>query len=402
MNIALVGNQNCGKTTIFNLLTGKNQKVGNWPGVTIEKKIGLVKELGIEVVDLPGIYSLNSYTSEEKISRDYILNEKIDLIVNVIDATSLERSLYLTTELMELNKNMIIVINKIDKLRQKKISIDIEKLLNELNQEIIVISAVKKDGIIKLKEVLLTKKNNKKNIINQNNQKAIFKADIENEIFKLKIALKKNRFEVLKILENDNVYKKYQTEEVIRIRNVLEKKYNLNIQEIIVNSRYSFIDSILNKVLDIKKDNINKISISDKLDNIFLNKYLAFPVFILIMIFVYYLSVGVIGKNTVEYISNLIQDFRINTRSFLIDLGVSKWCISLITDGIISGIGSVLSFIPQLIILFFCISILETTGYISRVTFILDKLFRKFGLSGESIIPFIVGLRLFCSSDNVY
>ena len=392
MKIALVGNQNCGKTTLFNLLTGTHQKIGNWPGVTIERKIGKIKGLGDDLVDLPGIYSLSPYTIEEEVSRKFILEENPDIIINIIDGTSIERSLYLTTQLMELNKKVIIVINMADRLEAKGIYIDSRKLSQEIGTDVVTISALKETGIEDLKDII--KRSRKERIVS----KEIFKSDIENEILQIQKIFKVNRFIAIKILENDKMYKRQQTAEVKSSRFMLEKIYGMNIEEIIANARYDYIVIIRKKVVKIKP---KEQSITDKLDKIFLNKFAAFPIFVVIMFLIYYLSVGVVGSFTVDWITELINNFGENVRIFLVNLGASAWSVSLVVDGIIAGSGSVLGFVPQLIILFLCISILETTGYMSRVTFLLDKLFKKFGLSGETLVPFVVGLRMQCSGYNV-
>ena len=338
MKIALVGNQNSGKTTLFNLLTGTNQKIGNWPGVTIERKVGKIKDLGDDLVDLPGIYSLSPYTVEEEVSRKFVLEDKPDIIINIVDATSIERSLYLTTQLMELDTKVIIALNMADRLEKKGIHID-----------------------------------------------------KENEIINIENELKVNRFMAIKILENDKLYQSYQKGIVKNSRQKLEETYKMDIEEIIANARYEYIVKIKNKSTTITPI---KETMSDKLDKIFLNKFLAFPIFVVIMFLVYYLSVGVVGSFTVDWISDLVKNFGEIVREGLTNLGASAWSTSLVVDGIIAGVGAVLGFVPQLIILFLCISILETTGYMSRVTFLLDKLFKKFGLSGETLVPFIVGLRM--------
>ncbi len=393
MKIALVGNQNSGKTTLFNLLTGTNQKIGNWPGVTIERKVGTIKNLGYELVDLPGIYSLSPYTVEEEVSRKFILEEKPDMIINIVDSTSIERSLYLTTQLMELDTKVIIALNMADRLEKKGIHIDTEKLSKELGTDVVVISALKQTGIEELKDVI--KKHNKEKFVSRE----IFKSDIENEIIKIRNKLNVNRFMAIKILENDKNYGDFQIAQVKNSRQKLEDIYKMDIEEIIANERYNYIVEIKNRSTTFKQ--VNE-SISDKLDKIFLNKFAAFPIFILIMFLVYYLSVGVVGSFTVDWINGLVQKFGELVREGLINLGASNWSQSLVVDGIIAGVGAVLGFVPQLIILFICISILETTGYMSRVTFLLDKLFKKFGLSGETLVPFIVGLRLLSSCNNVY
>lgn len=385
MKIALVGNQNSGKTTLFNLLTGTNQKIGNWPGVTIERKVGKIKDLGDDLVDLPGIYSLSPYTVEEEVSRKFVLEDKPDIIINIVDATSIERSLYLTTQLMELDTKVIIALNMADRLEKKGIHIDKEKLAKEIGTDVVIISALKATGIEELKNTI--KKYNKQKV----RSKEIFKSDIENEIINIENELKVNRFMAIKILENDKLYQSYQKGIVKNSRQKLEETYKMDIEEIIANARYEYIVKIKNKSTTITPI---KENMSDKLDKIFLNKFLAFPIFVVIMFLVYYLSVGVVGSFTVDWISDLVKNFGEIVREGLTNLGASAWSTSLVVDGIIAGVGAVLGFVPQLIILFLCISILETTGYMSRVTFLLDKLFKKFGLSGETLVPFIVGLRM--------
>lgn len=385
MKIALVGNQNSGKTTLFNLLTGTNQKIGNWPGVTIERKVGKIKDLGDDLVDLPGIYSLSPYTVEEEVSRKFVLEDKPDIIINIVDATSIERSLYLTTQLMELDTKVIIALNMADRLEKKGIHIDKEKLAKEIGTDVVIISALKATGIEELKNTI--KKYNKQKV----RSKEIFKSDIENEIINIENELKVNRFMAIKILENDKLYQSYQKGIVKNSRQKLEETYKMDIEEIIANARYEYIVKIKNKSTTITPI---KETMSDKLDKIFLNKFLAFPIFVVIMFLVYYLSVGVVGSFTVDWISDLVKNFGGIVREGLTNLGASAWSTSLVVDGIIAGVGAVLGFVPQLIILFLCISILETTGYMSRVTFLLDKLFKRFGLSGETLVPFIVGLRM--------
>ena len=385
MKIALVGNQNSGKTTLFNLLTGTNQKIGNWPGVTIERKVGKIKDLGDDLVDLPGIYSLSPYTVEEEVSRKFVLEDKPDIIINIVDATSIERSLYLTTQLMELDTKVIIALNMADRLEKKGIHIDKEKLAKEIGTDVVIISALKATGIEELKNTI--KKYNKQKV----RSKEIFKSDIENEIINIENELKVNRFMAIKILENDKLYQSYQKGIVKNSRQKLEETCKMDIEEIIANARYEYIVKIKNKSTTITPI---KETMSDKLDKIFLNKFLAFPIFVVIMFLVYYLSVGVVGSFTVDWISDLVKNFGEIVREGLTNLGASAWSTSLVVDGIIAGVGAVLGFVPQLIILFLCISILETTGYMSRVTFLLDKLFKKFGLSGETLVPFIVGLRM--------
>ncbi len=337
MKVALVGNQNSGKTTLFNCLTGMNAKIGNWPGVTIEKKVGIIKGTNYEITDIPGIYSLSPYSIEEKISKNYIFEENPDVIINIVDATCLERSLYLTTQLLETNSRIIIVLNMADKLEEKGLIIDEKKLSQILGVKVFKVSALKETGIDRIIE----------------------------ELKKL------------------NYIKREK-----KVPDYLEETYDINKYEEIANKKYEYIENIVKTCV---KKKIREVSISDKIDKILLNKWLAFPAFIIIMFLIYYLSVGVIGKFTVDVIGNYINDLKVSTYGIMTNMNMAEWFKSLVIDGIISGVGAVLGFVPQLIILFLCITLLETSGYMSRVALLLDKVFRKIGLSGKSLIPFIVG-----------
>lgn len=356
MKIALVGNQNCGKTTLFNLLTGSNQKVGNWPGVTIEKKSGVIKDSNHELTDLPGIYSLASYSEEEKISKSVILGKDIDLIINVIDSTSIERSLYLTTQLMEVDIPVVVALNMSDLLLKKGIVVDEKILERELGVKVVKVSALKNEGIDELKKII--------NLDNKVINKKIFSKEIESKINVISKGFSANkRFYSVEKLEEE-------------------------MDEVIANERYEYICDIKSKCVDSSN---KKDSVTDKLDKVFLNKWLALPIFIVIMFFVYYLSVGVVGSYTVDLMNGLVGSFGEKAASYLDKIGTSGWLVSLVVDGIIAGVGAVLNFIPQLIILFLCIALLETSGYMSRISFFLDMLFKKFGLSGKTLVPFIVG-----------
>lgn len=382
MKIALVGNQNSGKTTLFNYLTGMNAKIGNWPGVTIEKKTGTIKGTEHEITDLPGIYSLSPYSIEEDISRKFVFEEKPDVIIDIVDATSLERSLYLTTQLMELNAKVIVALNMADILEKKGIDIDEKKLEKALGTKVCKISALKETGIDKLlKEI-----DNKADLERTN----IFDDNLEKSIEKIKdnIKMEHPRFVTVKLLEMDSRFIDSNSEEIDKERKVLEKLYDTDLEEIIATQRYSFIEKVKKECVKEKK---NIVTISDKLDKIFLNKWLSFPIFVIIMFLVYYLSVGVVGSATVDWVADNMDAFGEWTSGVLESIGTSEWLVSLVVDGIIAGVGAVLGFIPQLIILFICIALLETTGYMSRIALLLDKLFRKLGLSGKSLIPFIVG-----------
>jgi len=382
MKICLVGNQNSGKTTLFNLLTGMNAKIGNWPGVTIEKKTGVIKNTDYEITDLPGIYSLSPYSVEEDISREFIFEEKPDVIINIVDSTSLERSLYLTTQLLELNTKVIIALNMADVLEKRGIRIDENKLSKILGTSVVKISALKNTGIEELiKEIENARIESRPNIYDSNIEKSIL--EISNKLSK---DISHKRFVSVKLLEEDERFKELISKDIER--NELSKKYDTDLEEIIATQRYKFIESVKEKTF--KKVKALE-TISDKLDKMFLNKWLAFPIFVVIMFLIYYLSVGVIGSFTVDWVAGLFGNLGETVSTFLENIGTSEWVNSLVVDGIIAGVGAVLGFVPQLIILFICISLLETTGYMSRIALLLDKLFRKIGLSGKSLIPFIVG-----------
>ena len=382
MKVALVGNQNSGKTTLFNYLTGMNAKIGNWPGVTIEKKTGKIKGTENEITDLPGIYSLSPYSTEEEISRQYIFDEKPDVIINIVDATAIERSLYLTTQLMELDTKVIIALNMADMLEKKGIKIDEEELSKKLGVKVFKISALKETGIDELIKEIEVKDDLKRS--------KVFDKEIEEVVKILSDDLKINhsRFISVKLLENDSRFEKYQNTRIKEITKKLVEKYDTDLEEVVATERYEFIEKV-KKSSVIKAE--SKESASDKLDKVFLNKWIAFPIFAVIMFLVYYLSVGVIGSSTVDMIGSLTDAVSEWTLSSLESIGTSEILVSLIVDGIIAGVGAVLGFVPQLIILFLCISLLETTGYMSRIALLLDKLFRRIGLSGKSLIPFIVG-----------
>ncbi|NCA96739.1 MAG: ferrous iron transport protein B [Bacteroidia bacterium] len=401
MKIALVGNQNSGKTTLFNTLTGTNQKVGNWPGVTIERKEGKIIGTDIAIVDLPGVYSLSPYSTEEEISRQFAMEEKPDLIINIIDATSIERSLYLTTQLLELDTDVVIALNMADIVETKGISIDVDKLSALLHTSIVSISAKKNIGVDKLVE-LISKANYLKN-----EHERIYDERIEKLIVEIskKTEVDHKRFAAVKIIERDRDYRTLLDNEISSAIAELEDYFKMDSEQLIADQRYKYIVKIKE---DCTKYTKKGESITDKLDRIFLHKYFALPIFAIIMAVVYFLSVGLVGGLTVEFVASLfdgaetIEIFGNEVQFNIIGLGplisqllegagASPWAVSLVVDGIIAGFGAVCGFLPQLIILFFCLAILETTGYMSRISFFLDRLFKKFGLSGKSLIPFIVG-----------
>lgn len=350
----------------------------------MKRKNGNIKNTNYKLIDLPGIYSLSPYGLEEEISRNFIFSEKPEVIINLIDATSLERSLYLTTQLLELDIKVIVAINMADILEKKGLYINTDKLEKSLKTKVIKISALDGAGTDELIESI-NKEFFKSTLY-------IYDCNIENKIDSIKKLIKNDeankRFLSVKLLEKDEKFKYLETNEIIKIREEASQKYSTDLEEIIATQRYKFIEEIKKKVITGKEI---EESISDKLDKIFLNKWLGIPIFIVIMFFVYYLSVGIVGNYTTDIIERFINIFSIHIQQILTKINVSEWLISLILNGILNGVGAVLSFIPQLIILFICMVTLENTGYMARITFILDKFFRKIGLNGKSLIPFIIG-----------
>ena len=409
MLIGLVGNQNAGKTTLFNALTGQNATIGNWPGVTIERREGFIqagKDKSRKLVDTPGVYSLSPYTSEEKVTRSFCLEGNPDLIINIVDATSRERSLYLTTQLRELDCDVIIARNRADILEKKGITIDFKKLEEELGVSVVRISAKTGEGIQDLIHIIQEKKYRK------NPKKKIYAPDVQKEIDHLEGDLsneleesKNSRFGAVKLFERDPYYKALDNSSTREEISALEKKYDRDSEQIIADQRYCFVTAV-------KKDCCiqKKIpeSITDKLDKVVLNRFLALPIFLIVIGLRYFISVGFVGSLTSDFIDALFNGsetinvffhevpFSIKGLGPLLgeaieNAGGSVWASDLLANGIIGGISTVLSFVPQLVRLFVCLSLLEASGYRSRIAFFLDEIFKKFGLSGKSIIPFIVG-----------
>lgn len=408
MKVALVGNQNSGKTTFFNALTGSNQKVGNWPGVTIERKEGIIKGTDITVVDLPGIYSLSPYTSEEEVSRRYVLDDKPDLIINIVDSTSIERSLYLTTQLLELDCDVVVALNMFDLLEKEKIYIDEAKLSERFGCTFVKISAKSGYGIDNLIKVVKDKEYKK------NEHIKIYPNDVELLITEIEQIDKKpnSRFCAVKVIEEDRDFKVLMTEQTKKDHEKIEEKYQMDGEQLIASLRYDFIVDVKDECVNDARETSNKETITDKLDKILLNKWAAIPIFVFIMALVYMLSVGLVGGLTVNLVDALfngttelkfnffsitwVADLQIEglgplLARWLTGLGASERSVSLVEKGIVAGVGAVCNFIPQLIVLFICLAILETSGYMSRIAFFLDRVFHKFGLSGKSLIPFIVG-----------
>ncbi len=410
---ALVGNQNSGKTLLFNVLTGLNQKVGNWPGVTVERKDGLIRGTTINITDLPGIYSLSPYTAEEEISRKFIVEERPDLIINIIDSTSIERALYLTTQLMELNTKVLVVLNMEDILKKKGYIIDIVKLEKLLGTKCVSISALRRTGIKELIDII----RNGDRLIPEAKDHHLFSLEVENVISDVSKELDENvsekRFAAIKIVERDNrYYDKYFKERFEKEISALEEQFDLDTEQLIASERYNYIEKIRDKV--ITKTKVEKDSISAKIDKVLLNKWLAIPIFLIVIVVIYLLSVGLVGGATVGIVDMLFNggdtiEFPMPWGSYEVSLGEgimglgpwlascitnaggSEWAASLVADGAVAGVGAVLNFVPQIMILFLLLSLLETSGYMSRVTFLFDRLFKKLGMSGQSLIPFIVG-----------
>lgn len=401
MVFALIGNQNCGKTTLFNRLTGSNQHVGNFPGVTVDKKEGFIKkDKNLVVVDLPGIYSISPYTAEEIVTRDFLIKEKPDAIINIIDATNIERNLYLTLQLMELNIPMVIALNLMDEVRSNGNHIDIVKLEELLEIHAVPISAVKNEGIDELAELAVeTAKNkirpSKLDFCGGEVHKAIHSIMhlIED---KAKTADVPIRFAATKLVENDELMQdelKLTEEEKDIIKHItenMEKTLDSDRFAILADMRYNFIESVC-KTCVFKHGENKQSERSIKLDNILTHKYFAIPIFLCIMALIFYLTFGLIGAKISDAFSYGI-DFSIGKiDDFLRNINLNPVLRSLITDGALGGVGSVLSFMPTIVILFFFLSILEDSGYMARVAFVMDKLLRKIGLSGRSFVPMLIG-----------
>ena len=401
IKIALAGNPNCGKTTMFNALTGANQYVGNWPGVTVEKKEGKLKGKkgkgeDIIVTDLPGIYSLSPYTLEEVVSRDYVLKENPDVIIDLVDATNIERNLYLTTQLIETGVPVVIALNMADLLEKRGIKIDTKRLSMLLDCPIIETSALKGEGLDKLiDEAVKVAKSSKVDL-----PKEIFTKEMEEAISEVKKVLPssitedKKRWYAVKFLENDEKVKEAMKLSasgqslVDTKRQELEKQHDDDMESIVTDERYKFIQKIVNTTVKKAKD---KLTVSDKIDRIVTNRILGIPIFVAVMWLVYYVSVTTVGTFVTDWTNDVfvvaIQDFFTN---ILTSLGAGDMVMGLVVDGIIGGLGAVLGFVPQMAILFLFLSILEDCGYMVRIAFVMDRVFRHFGLSGKSFIPLLI------------
>ncbi len=398
IKIAIAGNPNCGKTTLFNLLTGSNQYVGNWPGVTVEKKEGKYRnDSEVIFTDLPGIYSLSPYTLEEVVARNYLIGESPDAILNIVDGTNLERNLYLTTQLTELGIPVVIAINMMDVVNKSGDKIDIDLLSAKLGYKIVEISALKGTGIDEAAELAIEAAKGKQFV-----HKHIFSGNVEHAIAHIEEAAvhsmpeDRQRWYAVKIFERDKKVLEELKLDPKKLEHIekdilhVEEECDDEAESIITNERYNYITDLVSRCYT--KKNKTKHTVSDKIDMIVTNRVLAIPIFVLIMWLVYFISIGSIGNWTVGFMNETVFGSWIipNVTAWLETIGCMPWLVSLIADGILGGVGAVLGFVPQMAILFLLLSLLEDCGYMSRVAFIMDRVFRKFGLSGKSFIPMLV------------
>ena len=400
IKIALAGNPNCGKTTMFNALTGANQYVGNWPGVTVEKKEGKLKTKGkhedVIVTDLPGIYSMSPYTLEEVVSRDYVLKENPDVIVDLVDSTNIERNLYLTTQLIETGVPVVIALNMTDLLEKRGMKIDVARLSMLMNCPVVETSALKQTGLDKLIDKAVEVAHKKETDL----PKEIFSEDLEKavavvaEVLPESISADKKRWYAVKFLENDSkvvesVALPASAAGVVEsARKELEEKHDDDMESIVTDERYKFIQKVVSSSVKKGKD---KMTVSDKIDQIVTNRILGIPIFIAIMWVVYYISVTTVGTFVTDWTNDtFVGAIQEAAGTFLTNAGASDFIISLAVDGVIGGLGAVLGFMPQMAILFLFLSILEDCGYMVRIAFVMDRVFRHFGLSGKSFIPLLI------------
>ena len=396
VKIALAGNPNCGKTTLFNALTGSNQFVGNWPGVTVEKKEGKLKgHKDVTIMDLPGIYSLSPYTLEEVVARNYLIGERPDAIINIVDGTNIERNLYLSTQIMELGIPVIMAVNMMDIVEKNGDKIHIDKLAKKLGCEVVTISALKGTGIKEAadKAVQIAQKKGAAVPVHE------FDKDVEAVIRTVESKLgndivnEQKRFFAIKLLEKDDKI----TEQMKSVPDVsaeikqLEDKFDDDTESIITNERYVYISSIIGDCITKNKKNV--MTTSDKIDRIVTNRWLALPIFAVVMWIVYYVSVSTVGTIVTDWTNDVLFGEIIPPaiENLLNAIHCADWLQGLILDGIVAGVGAVLGFVPQMLVLFLFLAFLESCGYMARVAFIMDRIFRKFGLSGKSFIPMLIG-----------
>lgn len=410
IKIALAGNPNCGKTTLFNALTGSNQFVGNWPGVTVEKKEGKLKgHKDVTIMDLPGIYSLSPYTLEEVVARNYLINERPDAIINIVDGTNIERNLYLSTQIMELGIPVIMAVNMIDILEKSGDRIHIDKLSQKLGCEVVEISALKGTGIRKVAEkaVGLAQKQDVVEPVHEFAPAVEASIRAVEDMLESDIPDEQKRFFAIKLLEKDDkiATQMKQVPDVAAQIKQLEDTFDDDTESIITNERYVYISSIIGDCVT-KKETGKKMSMSDKIDRIVTNRFLALPIFAVVMWLVYYVSVTTVGTWATDWANDgvfgegwhlfgiesiYIPGVPVLVENLLNAIGCTDWLQGLILDGIVAGVGAVLGFVPQMLVLFIFLAFLEGCGYMARVAFIMDRIFRKFGLSGKSFIPMLIG-----------
>lgn len=399
LRIALAGNPNCGKTTLFNALTGSSQYVGNWPGVTVEKKEGKLKgHKDVTVIDLPGIYSLSPYSLEEVVARNFLMHEKPDVIINLVDGTNLERNLYLTTQVLETGIPTIIALNMIDIVEERNDVLHADELSKRLGCPVCELSALKSTGIDVMIDKALKLAKDSSTYKPTEIYTGLLKEKIEEceKLLSNKADKNSSRWYAVKLLEDDqeSIKEIALTESekniVTNARVAIEKEYDDDAESIVTNARYEYIGKIRDKVLE-RKDH-SALTTSDKIDRIVTNRWLALPIFALIMFGVYYIAMSSIGAMGTDWVNDVLFGEIVPNAadSLLTSLNVAPWLYSLIQDGIIAGVGAVLGFVPQIMVLFFLLSILEDCGYMARVAFIMDRIFRKFGLSGKSFIPMLI------------
>ena len=403
IKIALAGNPNCGKTTLFNALTGSNQYVGNWPGVTVEKKEGRLKgNQEVVIQDLPGIYSLSPYTLEEVVARSYLVNEHPDAILNIVDGTNIERNLYLTTQLIELGIPVVVAVNMIDLVRKNGDKIDLKRLGEALGCDVVEMSALKNEGGTEAVQRCIQAARNAR--AQEKELPHVFTGSVEHAIAHIeesiasKVDARTLRWYAIKVFERDekvladlnlDASLKKHLEEHIRD---CEKELDDDAESIITNQRYAYINKVVDKAVK-KKAALHSLSVSDKIDRVVTNRVLALPIFALVMFAVYWVAMGPFGTFLTDWTNDVLGGAWMTegSRSLLESWGTADWLTGLVSDGIVAGVGAVLGFVPQMLVLFLMLSVLEDIGYMARVAFIMDRIFRKFGLSGKSFIPMLIG-----------
>ena len=396
VKIALAGNPNCGKTTLFNALTGSNQFVGNWPGVTVEKKEGKLKgHKDVTIMDLPGIYSLSPYTLEEVVARNYLINERPDAIINIVDGTNIERNLYLSTQIMELGIPVVMAVNMMDLVEKAGDKIHTDKLSKLLGCEVVEISALKGTGIQKAAEkaISLAERKNEVTPVHEFDSKVEDAITAVGTMLGMDIPEAQKRFFAIKLLEKDDKIKEQMKSvpDVSAEIKTLEDAFDDDTESIITNERYVYISSIIGKC--VTKGQKGGMTVSDKIDRIVTNRWLALPIFAVVMFIVYYVSITTVGGFLTDWTNDVLFGDIIPPaiEKALVAVNCADWLQGLILDGIVAGVGAVLGFVPQMLVLFIFLAFLEGCGYMVRVAFIMDRIFRKFGLSGKSFIPMLIG-----------